>query len=378
MATVLKQNTEPGADHDDELDVASSESTGRRRIVLPIVIVLLALGAVWGYKQWSYGRSHESTDDAAVDGHLVPVLAKVGGYVQSVTVSDNDHIASDSLLVQIDPAEYRVKLSQAEADLAAARAASGTSGASGQAQAMVEQAAGQRAALDAQITAARAQETKAKQDLARMEDLAAKQVVSKMQLDAARAAAEAATANVVALERQKSAAGGSVASAQAGVRLAEARLQAAQAARENAALQLGYTAVRAPAAGIVSRKQVEPNQLVQPGQPLLTIVADTGVFVTANFKETQLSDIRVGQPAEIDVDAYGGATALGCVESVSAATGSKFALLPPDNATGNFTKVVQRVPVRVRVKQGLGNDRPLRPGMSVTVHVDTRQPAGKC
>ena len=243
---------------------------------------------------------------------------------------------------------------------------------------MVEQASGQRAALDAQITAARAQETKAKQDLARMEDLAAKQVISKMQLDAARAAAEAATANVTALERQKSAAGGSVASAEAGVRLAEARLQAAQAARDNAALQLGYAAVRAPAAGIVSRKQVEPNQLVQPGQPLLTIVADTGVFVTANFKETQLSSIRVGQPAEIDVDAYGGATTLGCVESVSAATGSKFALLPPDNATGNFTKVVQRVPVRVRVKQGLGNDRPLRPGMSVTVHVDSKQPAGKC
>ena len=123
---------------------------------------------------------------------------------------------------------------------------------------------------------------------------------------------------------------------------------------------------------------MDPNQLVQPGQPLLTIVADTGVFVTANFKETQLAEIRVGQPAEIDVDAYGGASALGCVESVSAATGSKFALLPPDNATGNFTKVVQRVPVRLRVKQGLGNDRPLRPGMSVTVHVETRQPAGKC
>jgi membrane fusion protein (multidrug efflux system) len=295
-----------------------------------------------------------------------------------VTVSDNDHIRADSLLVQIDPAEYRVRLAQAEADLAAARAAAGTRGASGQAQAMVEQASGQRASLDAQITAARANETRAKQDLARMEDLAAKQVISKMQLDAARAAAEAASANVVALERQRSAAGGSVASAQAGVRLAEARLQAAQAARDNATLQLGYTAVRAPASGIVSRKQVDPNQLVQPGQPLLTIVADTGVFVTANFKETQLAEIRVGQPAEIDVDAYGGATALGCVESVSAATGSKFALLPPDNATGNFTKVVQRVPVRLRVEKGLGNDRPLRPGMSVTVHVDTKQPAGKC
>ncbi|HTJ21393.1 MAG TPA: HlyD family secretion protein [Gemmatimonadaceae bacterium] len=376
MATVVKQNTEPREARNPERDVP--EPTGRRRFVLPIVLILLALGAVWAFKRWSFARAHESTDDAAVDGHLVPVLAKVGGYVQSVTVSDNDHIRADSLLVQIDPAEYRVRLAQAEADLAAARAAAGTRGTSGQAQAMVEQAAGQRASLDAQITAARANETRARQDLARMEDLAAKQVISKMQLDAARAAAEAASANVVALERQRSAAGGSVASAQAGVRLAEARLQAAQAARDNATLQLGYTAVRAPTAGIVSRKQVDPNQLVQPGQPLLTIVSDTGVFVTANFKETQLAEIRVGQPAEIDVDAYGGATALGCVESVSAATGSKFALLPPDNATGNFTKVVQRVPVRLRVKQGLGNDRPLRPGMSVTVHVDTRQPAGKC
>ena len=110
----------------------------------------------------------------------------------------------------------------------------------------------------------------------------------------------------------------------------------------------------------------------------MTIVTDTGEFVTANFKETQLADIRIGQPAEIDVDAYGGATAIGCVESVSAATGSKFALLPPDNASGNFTKVVQRVPIRLRVKQPLGADRPLRPGMSVTVHVETTKPAGKC
>jgi membrane fusion protein (multidrug efflux system) len=128
----------------------------------------------------------------------------------------------------------------------------------------------------------------------------------------------------------------------------------------------------------VSRKQVEPGQLVQIGQPLLTIVADSGVFVVGNFKETQLADIRVGQSVEIDVDAYGGAKAIGCVESVSAATGSKFALLPPDNATGNFTKVVQRVPVRIRVKQGLGADRPLRPGMSVVASVDTRTAAGGC
>jgi membrane fusion protein, multidrug efflux system len=377
MATALKQDVDDARNPTPDEPV-EKEGGGKRRFVLPIVLVLVVLGALWAYKQWSYGRAHESTDDAAVDGHLVPVLAKVSGYVQTVTVSDNDHVRADSLLVQIDPSEYKVRVAQADADLAAARAAAGGGGTNGQAQAAVEQATGQRASLSAQITAARANATRAHQDLTRMEDLASKQVISRMQLDAARAAAEAADANVVALERQTNAAGGTIASAQAGVRLASARLQGAQAARDNAQLQLSYTSVRAPAPGIVSRKSVEPGQLVQAGQPLLTIVTDTGVFITANFKETQLGDIKVGQPAEIEVDAYGGAPVLGCVESVSAATGSKFALLPPDNATGNFTKVVQRVPVRIRVTKALGTDKPLRPGMSTTVHIDTKQPAGKC
>ena len=160
--------------------------------------------------------------------------------------------------------------------------------------------------------------------------------------------------------------------AQAGVRLAQARLQAAQAARENAALQLEYTTIKAPTTGRVSRKQVEVGQLIQPGQTLFSIVPDTGVWIDANFKETQLADIRVGQPVEIEVDAYGKCTAEGKVESLSAATGATFALLPPDNATGNFTKVVQRVPVRVAVVRGCGADRPLRPGMSVNVSVSTK------
>ena len=375
MATAIKSDPARGLDPVVERPKAAG---GRRRLVLPIVAVLALLGIIWAVKQYTYGRGHASTDDAAVDGHLIPVLAKVSGYVEAVSANDNDHVRADSVIVRIDPSEYKTRLAQADADLAAARASAGTKSGEGQAQAVVQQASGQRASLDAQITAARANATKAKQDLARMEDLAGKQVVSKMQLDAARAASEAAAANVVALEREQAAAGGSVASAQAGVRLANARLQAAQAARDNAALQLTYTNVTAPAAGIVSKKQVEPGQLVQAGQPLYTIVADTGVFITANFKETQLSEIRVGQPAEIEVDAYQGATAIACVESVSAATGSKFALLPPDNATGNFTKVVQRIPVRLKVTKGLGPDHPLRPGMSVTVHVDTKEPAGKC
>lgn len=375
MATAMKQENEsrtaPAA-------VEDAPKSGKKKFVLPIVGVLVLIALFWAFKTWSYGRTHESTDNAAVDGHLVPVLAKASGYVQRVTVADNDQVKVDSLLVQIDPAEYKVKLAQAEADIAAARASAGGAGTNGQAQAAVEQATGQRSSLDAQIAAARANETKARQDLARMQELADKQVVSRMQLDAARAASEAASANVVALQRQTSAASGTIASAEAGVRLADAKLLAAQAARDNATLQLSYTRVPAPASGIVSRKQVEPGQLVQVGQPLLTIVADTGVFITANMKETQLNDIRVGQPVEIDVDAYGGKTVLGCVESVSAATGSKFALLPPDNATGNFTKVVQRVPIKIKVTKGLGPDQPLRPGMSVNAHIDTKAAAGKC
>jgi membrane fusion protein (multidrug efflux system) len=347
--------------------VVAPPSGGRRRVVIPILVVLGIAAAYWAYSRWSYGRSHITTDDAAIDGHMVPVLAKVSGYVQTVTVSDNQHVAADSVLVQVDPAEYSVRLAQAEADLAAARAAAGGNG---QAEAAVETASGNRASLDAQIAAARANDTKARADLGRMQELAAKSIVSKQQLDAAKAAADAASANLSAFERQAAAAGGSVTSAQAGVRLAQARLQAAQAAVDNAKLQLTYARIVAPAAGIVSRKQVERGQLVQAGQPLLTIVSDTGVYVTANFKETQLASLHVGQAVEVDVDAYPGTPVRGRVESLSAATGSRFALLPPDNATGNFTKIVQRVPVRIAITQPLGPDRPLRPGMSATVKVE--------
>jgi len=345
---------------------------GRRRIVLGLVLLGALLGVGWGLKQWLYGRSHESTDNAQVDGHLVPVLAKVSGYVTAVNVAENDRVRADSVLVRIDEREYAVRLAQADADLAAARAQAGGRGVAGQAEAQVENAAGQRAALDANIGVARANAVKAESDLARVRELAAKQVVSKQQLDAAQAMADAARAQLLAAQRNASAAGAGVTNAEAGVRLAQARLAAAQAARDNAALQLSYTRVTSPVGGIVSRKQVEVGQLVQAGQPLLTVVSDTGVWVTANFKETQLSDLKVGQPVELEVDAYGGCTAKGKVESVSAATGAKFALLPPDNATGNFTKVVQRVPVRIAITEGCGKELPLRPGMSVAAHVDVK------
>ncbi|GJG87881.1 secretion protein HlyD [Gemmatimonadetes bacterium T265] len=351
---------------------APAPAGNRRRIVLPIIAVLLLLGGGWGFKTWNYARAHETTDNAQVDGHIVPVLAKVGGYVQRVTVDENQPVKEDQLLVQIDSADYAVRVTQAQADLQASQAGVGGRGSS---EALVQTAESQTAAGQANVAAARATLAKAQADFTRYQQLAAEQIISQQQLDGARAAVDVAAAQVTAAQRQAAAAGSGIGNAQAGVRLADARLASSRAALDNAKLQLSYTHITAPVSGVVSKKTVEVGQLVQPGQTLMSVVADTGTWVTANFKETQLDDIRIGQPVDLDVDAYDGATAKGVVESISAASGAKFALLPPDNATGNFTKVVQRVPVRVRITQGLGANRPLRPGMSVYARVATKEGA---
>ncbi|MCC6241317.1 MAG: HlyD family secretion protein [Gemmatimonadaceae bacterium] len=336
------------------------------RLLIPLAL-LTALG-VWGYQRWSFSRVYESTDNAQVDGHIVPVVAKVGGYVHRVAVDENTHVGAAGTIVQLDSSEYLVRLAQADAELAAALATSGDRAREGQASAQVRTAASQRDVGDAQVIAVRATVTKAAADLARAKELVGKQIISRAQLDAAQSAYDAATATLTATERQVAAATSGIANAQAGVRVAEARLAVARAARENAALQLSYTTIAAPVSGTVSRKQVEVGQLVQPGQTLMSVVSDSGMFVTANFKETQLARIRVGQRVTLEVDAYGDA-AEGEIASIASATGAKFSLLPPDNATGNFTKVVQRVPVRIRITKTLGADRPLRPGMSVVANV---------
>ncbi len=360
----------PDVPVDDDAAV-TDEPSSKKKFILPIVGIILLAALFWAFNHWTYSRSHQSTDNAQVDGHIVPVIAKVGGYVKSVNAVENEPVKLGDPLVQIDDADYRLRLAQASADFLGAEAVSGGGGFSGQAEAQVLTAAGQRAALEAQVGAARANARKAGADLARARELAAKQIISRQQLDAAQAAASSANANLIAAERQASAASAGVSTAQAGVRMASARSLSAKAMRDNAQLQLQYTRITAPASGIIAKKQVEVGQLVAAGQPVLNIVADTGVWVTANFKETQLAKIRPGQHADFDVDAYG-CTGTGVVESVSGATGAKFALLPPDNATGNFTKVVQRVPVRIKVVRACSADRPLRPGLSVSVHVDTR------
>lgn len=339
------------------------------RLILPAAALLGA--GVWGYQRWEFSRAHESTDNAQVDGHIVPVVAKVGGYVTEIDADDNVHVEAKHVLVKLDKRELEARLAQANADLSAARATAGGHGFEGQAVAAVNTASSQRDAGNALVEAAEAQMEKARSDLGRAKELFGKHIISAAQLDAAQTAYNSSAANLAATRRQVAAATSGIANAEAGVRLARARLDAAEALRDNAALQLSYATIEAPVAGIVSRRQVESGQLVQPGQTVLVIVADTGVYVTANMKETQLARIRVGQKVDLTVDAYD-AKAEGEVESIASATGAKFALLPPDNATGNFTKVVQRVPVRIRITKDLGVDRPLKPGMSVYAAIRVR------
>jgi membrane fusion protein, multidrug efflux system len=315
-----------------------------RRTVFLIMGVILAGLLLFGVRKWWWSRSHVSTDNAQVDGHIVPVLPKVGGYVAEVRVEENHNVKAGDTLVVLDDRDYRARLAQTEADLAALLATVSSRTRVGQAEAAVAQA--------------QANAVKANADLARIEPLAIQNVVSQQQLDGARAAATAAQAQLAA--------------AQAMLVGADARVAAARASRDQAALQLSYTRIMTPSAGVVSKKAVELGQLVQPGQPLMTVVPLEDVWVTANLKETETADVAMGDSADITVDAYRGRHFRGHVESLSPATGAKFSLLPPDNATGNFTKVVQRVPVRIAVDDPPDPARPLRPGMSAVVDIATK------
>ena len=342
----------------------------RRAIGMAVLAIVLVAGALWGFRAWQHSRTHVSSDNAQVDAHIVPVLAKVGGYVEEVHFEDNQQVRRGELVVVIDDSDLRVRVAAAEADLAAARAAVGDEGVIGRVEAEASAARSRRQALQARLVSARAEKERTARDLVRMEDLTSKQITSTQQLDAARSAAAAAEANVTALEQEVAAARASETSADASGRAAEAQLERAAVALAAARSDLDKARVASPVSGVVSRTQVEVGQLIQPGQPLAAVVDESSTWITANLKETELSRVRQGQAVTIEVDAYPGCEAHGTVESVSPATGSKFALIPPDNATGNFTKVVQRVPVRIEIGEGCGAERPLRPGMSVVVDIE--------
>lgn len=395
------------------------------RIFLAVAAVALVVVGVW----YIATRGRESTDDAQVDAHVTPIAARVGGRVVDVAVADNQEVAAGAVLVAIDPRDYEIALERASAELADAEASAAAAratvpvtsattssamvtahGAVDHAAAAIDEADRAVEAAEARLAAARsrrreveASATLAALDLERLSPLLAKDEIPRQRYETATAAADAARAALdsAASQVREAEAGVKVAEsrrvqvrvagaqAEAAVRAAatgpqqvaamEARYKAAEAhARQmkaavaQAERHLQFATITAPVAGVVSRRSVEKGQLVQPGQPLLTIIPLDRVWVRANFKETQLAQMQPGQRVRITVDAYGGRVFDGRVESLAAATGSRFSLLPPDNATGNFVKVVQRVPVRITLDEQQDPAQLLRPGMSVRATVYTR------
>jgi membrane fusion protein (multidrug efflux system) len=370
---------------------------GRARTAL--VVVALAV-VVAGILTWRHLSGRESTDDAQVDGHVNAMAARVGGTVLAVLVADNQPVEKGTMLVRIDPRDYEVALLRAQADLAeneaTARAAQTTvpltsttvDSQEAAADSDLAGAEARLAAAQAQLSEAQGRERQTAGDLERFRPLLAKDEISKQQFDAAataansaRASREAAEAAVHGAEKAIEAARARLAQARTGreqvaivssrAASAAAKVEMARAALDQAKLNLAYTEVKAPVGGVVSRKTVEVGQVVQPGQPLLALVPLDDVWVTANFKESQLKSIRPGQPVEVAVDAYG-RTYRGRVDSIAAATGSRFSLLPPENASGNYVKVVQRIPVKIVLEPGQDKEHLLRPGLSVVPTVFTR------
>jgi membrane fusion protein (multidrug efflux system) len=394
------------------------------------LIIGIAVVAVIGIGVWLWVTAgRESTDDAQVEAHVTPIAARVGGTILSVPAPDNQQVEAGTLLVQIDRRDYELALARAEAELANAEAESAAAhanvpitsatatsnvanarGGLTQSEASIGEAEQELEAAKARLTTAQARlreqeanATKASRDVERLRPLLTKQEIAQQQFDAATADSEAKTAAVDSAKAQVQEAEIAIRVAQsrlvqaqagreqaaAGVRQAqtapeqvsairaraasaEARVKQAQAAVKQAQLNLEYTTVKAPIKGTVSKKSVEPGQVVQPGQPLMTIIPLDRIWITANFKETQLAEMRAGQTVKVKVDAYGSHEFTGKVDSIAAATGARFSLLPPDNASGNFVKVVQRVPVKIVLDAGQDSDHVLRPGMSVTPTVYTK------
>ena len=411
----------------DEATAAAPEpANGRRKLPMIVggVVVLALIAGIW---MWlSSGK--ESTDDAQVEGHITQLATRVGGTVVKVLVNDNQYVEAGTLVAEIDPRDYQVAVDRARAELADAEATATAAGTGvpiaevstrsdvRQASGGLEEAQAGIAVADSQVEAAKAQlvavqarlrerestAVKTAKDVERLKPLVAKEEIAQQQFDAAVAAADAARAAADAAQSDVAAARTAVAVAQqravqaratagqaeatlqtartapqqleatrARHASAEARVQQMRAALAQAELNLERTTIKAPTAGTVSRKTVEVGAVVQPGQPLMALVSLTDVWVVANFKETQLADVRDGQRVTVKVDALGGRTFTGKIDSLSAATGARFSLLPPENATGNYVKVVQRVPVKIVLDPGQDPEHLLRPGMSVfpTVHL---------
>jgi membrane fusion protein, multidrug efflux system len=312
-------------------------SSLRRVATFGAITVAIVAAAVYGVHTLVFYAHHAVTDDAQIEGHVFPLVPKVAGYVTEVDVVDNQRVRAGDVLVKIDTRDYAARVERAQAALDSAKAAV--------------------AVARANVLAVATRRGKASADLRRYAALRDKQEIAPQEFDAARAAADSAAAELEAANRQ--------------VTAAEAEVAQRSAELETMKLDLSYATLVAPSAGRVTKKNVEVGQFVQAGQALLAVVADETPWVVANYKETQLAGVRRGEKAEITVDAYPGKVFHGTVESLAAATGARFALLPPDNATGNFVKVVQRIPVKILLDDPLDPDHPLRIGMNVNATIAT-------
>jgi membrane fusion protein (multidrug efflux system) len=396
---------------EEEAAARTAQRKSRIKKIAPFVVIIIAAGALlW----WLHSRQYEDTDDAQIDGHISQIGSRVSGYVTGVHADDNQQVNQGQLLVEIDPKDYEVALARAQADYAESQAQAAAANydvpitsiaTATQTQSAAADVNNVKAALTASqknLDAAKAKEqaaiannAKAQADVQRYKPLVERDVISKQQYGAAVAAADSAAAevesahdNVIAAQAGITQAEARVVQAEANLRntatgprqvnVTQARATSAQstaarnkAALEQAQLNLQYTKVSAPVDGIIGHRTAEVGQYVQPGQALLSLVDITDLWITANFKETQLRNMKPGQPVDIKVDATG-RDYKGKVLAIGGASGARFSLFPPENATGNYVKVVQRIPVRIVLDPDQNKDHLLRPGMSAEPKVKVR------
>lgn len=350
----------------------------KNRTRLIVIAVIVIIGAFFGVRAWLHGQHHITTDNAQLDATITSVRSSVMGYVKQVRFEDNQRVKKGDTLLIIDNKDYLAKVMQARALLRSAEAQTGVSRITAQAASLTASASSLNAsALQASIDAANARLTRAQKEMDRIEKMFSQGAATQQQMDAARSEQQAASAQQQMAMRQYQASmtqtGSTQTSAQAQreqVGVSNALVQQRAAELQLAESQLGNTVIIAPFDGIVSKKAVEVGQLIQIGQPVCSAVEVDHLWVTANFKETQLNRLRIGQKVNVSLDAYESLVLHGTIESVGAATGAKFSLLPPDNATGNFVKVTQRIPVRIEIEKVKDQKYFLTPGLSATVDVE--------
>ncbi|QKK27191.1 HlyD family secretion protein [Rhizobium hidalgonense] len=339
---------------------------GRGLLLGATAVVLIAAGAYYGHDYWTVGRFHISTDDAYVKADNTTVAPKVSGYLAEVLVSDNQVVKAGQPLARIDDRDFKAALDQASADVAAAEATLNAK----QASLDIQQSA--IAAARATVDVDRANETFAEQNNKRYSNLATSGYAPVQTAQQAASQIAAAQATIVRDSASLDAAVKQVDLLNAELAQAKAALARSQAVQHQAELNLSYATITAPVDGTVGNRTLRVGQYVQAGTQLMAVVPTSAVYVIANYKETQLTDVRAGQPVEIEVDTFPGRTYRGRVDSLAPASGQEFALLPPDNATGNFTKVVQRIPVKIVLDGDAAMSGDLRPGMSVQPSIDTK------